>query len=166
MKSVRRHVVRFKLAILSTTVLIAVSGCAGEVPTPDESACKQLRSVEKRLVDAYNNSTNSSAQNIYLQELGSQATSSLSLATQVQGISDGLSFRLIQMGEDFITPIYEELESPIYEELEAPVDAGWRLPKFEASNVTRGDVIGYEQKTDFSIDDISSYFAKVTIACG
>ena len=149
---------RFKLAILSTTVLIAVSGCAGEVPTPDESACKQLRSVEKRLVDAYNNSTNSSAQKIYLQELGSQATSSLSLATQVQGISDGLSLRLLQMGEDFITPIYEEIEPP--------VDADTGLPKFKAFNVTRGDVIGYEQKTDFSIDDISSYFAKVTIACG
>jgi hypothetical protein len=158
MKSVRGHMARFKLAILSITVLIAVSGCAGGVPTPDETACKQLRSVEKRLVDAYNNSTNSSAQNIYLQELGSQATSSLSLATQVQGISDGLSLRLIQMGEDFITPIYEELEPP--------VDADTGLPKFKAFSATRGDVIGYEQKTDFSIDDISSYFAKVTIACG
>lgn len=150
MKSVRRHVARFKLAILSIAVSIAVSGCAGEVPAPDEAACKQLRSVEKRLVDAYNNSTNSSAQNIYLQELGSQATSSLSLATQVQGISDGLRLRLIQMGEDFMNPIYEVIETP----------------EHKAFGSRRGDVIGYEQKTDFSIDDISSYFAKVTIACG
>jgi len=147
--------VRLRLSVAACSLLV-LAGCSSN-QGPDEQACAMLKSVDQRIVGLYNETTDSSAKNVYLQELGKQAAHLVTESLSMSGLSEPIRIDITELNKLFTEPIVEFPQRG---------DATSNNLNGDSDGFEDGTIVGYGPKKEFSHNDVSAFVAKVDILCG